>query len=102
MKLKINLIGSIFGTSGYVSHARGLANALNKVCDVKLSIPLPPNWERETSDAELDMIKKEDSFDRINLIIDLPFNWVQHSNKKINIGFLVWEGDKVPKSFIQY
>ena len=99
--MKVNIIGQIYGTSGYSNHTRGLANALNKVCDVKLSCGLPEGWERVTNDEELKMIKKTDSPDRINLIIDLPFNWKQYASKKCNIGFLVWEGDTIPLSFIE-
>ena len=100
--MKINLIGQIYGSSGYSNHTRGLINALYDLFEVKLSTPLPPNWERETNDKELVMIKRKDSKDHINLIIDLPFNWKQHCNKNINIGFLVFEGDKIPLSWVEY
>lgn len=97
---KINIIGQIYGTSGYSNHTKGLANALNKICDVKLSTRLFDGWELVTNDAELEMIKKKDDKDRINLIIDMPFNWKQHISKEKNIGFLVWEGDKIPLSWV--
>ena len=53
------------------------------------------------NDEELLMIKKQDDSERANLIIDLPFNWLQYCNKKVNIGFLVWEGDKIPLSWVE-
>jgi hypothetical protein len=34
------------------------------------------------------MIKKPDSSDRINIIIDIPNTWRYHSDKETNIGFL--------------
>lgn len=98
--IKINLIGPIFTTTGYANHTRGLANALNEIADVKISTQLIQNWELQCNDAELKMINKPDDKDRINIIIDMPHNWPLYSNKKTNIGFLVWEGDKIPLSYI--
>lgn len=95
--MKVNIIAPIFGSSGYASHSRQLANALNEVCDVRLVTQLFPNWELQVNDKELEMINKPDSPDRINIIIDLPHNWSAQLNKQKNIGFLVWEGDKIPK-----
>lgn len=98
-KLKITISGNIFGTSGYASHVRGIANSLNEICDVKLNTPLFANWEHNVNDKELLMIQKEDSYDRINIIVDLPFNWNNHARYKTNIAYLIWEGDRIPKSF---
>lgn len=98
--MKINIIGQILGTSGYSSHTRNLANALNKLCDVRLQTPLYPGQELQLNDAELAMMKKEDSSDRTNIMIDLPMNWIANASKKKNIGFLVWEGDKIPISWV--
>lgn len=99
--MKLNIISPTFlGTSGYSSHSKGLANALNKLCDVKITIQPMPNWNLMVNDDELKMISKDDSPDRINVIIDMPHNWNQYCNKQNNIGFLVWEGDKIPLSWI--
>ena len=101
--MKLNMIcPAFFGSSGYANHSKGLCNALNKVAEVRLATQLPQGWETQTSDEELKMIKKEDSNDRINVIIDLPFNWIQYAIKEINIGFLVFEGDKIPLSWLDY
>lgn len=99
---QVNIVGQIFGTSGYSIHTRQLANALNKYIDVKLITQLPQGWERVCNDNELKMITRNDSLDAINLIIDLPMNWSQHLHKKHNIGFLVFEGDKIPLSWVDY
>lgn len=98
--MKLNIVGNIWGTSGYANHIRGLANALMKIHDVKLSTGLPPNWEREINDQELLAIKKSDDKDRHNIIIDMPHNWPAHLHKEKNYCFLVWEGDKIPLSWI--
>jgi len=58
--IKINIIGGIFGTDGYSSHTRNLANALHKVADCKLSTQIGPGWESKVNDAELEMIQKKD------------------------------------------
>lgn len=96
----INIIGAFFGITGYSIHTRNLANALNKLTEVKVSTPLFENWQMQCNDEELKMINKADTKDSINLIIDLPFNWNQYASKKYNIGFLVFEGDKIPVSWL--
>ena len=96
----INIIGTIFGITGYDSHTRQLANALSKYTDVRLEVSLPANWEKEATDKELSMIKKKPSND-INLIITNPTNWKLYTTAKRNWAFLVWEGDKIPLSFIE-
>jgi len=100
-KLKINIIGSIFGTTGYDSHTRNLFNALYKIADVKLSVPLKPEWQRFVNDAELDAITKPTRNEDINLIVTTPHNWKLCLGLGTNIGYCVWEGDKIPKSYIE-
>lgn len=98
--LKVNIICPYFGTSGYVSHARGIVNALIPKIDIKIITNLPQGWEMGVNDAELLAIKKEDSPDRINIILDMPFNWTTHLTKKKNICYLIWEGDTIPISWV--
>lgn len=98
--MKINIIGQVFSTTGYSSHTRSLANALNKIHEVKLITGLIPNWEYQCNDSEMQMIQRPDDTEAVNLIIDLPHNWPMYLNKKKNIGFCVFEGDKVPLSWI--
>lgn len=98
--MQINIIGGIFDTTGYSIHTRQLANALYKLVDVKLTTPLVQDWNRLINDAELDMILKQHPENCINLIITTPHNWKIYTGLGINIGYCVWEGDKVPKSFI--
>jgi glycosyltransferase involved in cell wall biosynthesis len=97
---QINVIANIFGSSGYASHSRNLVNALNKLIPVKLVCPLPNNFLREVNDQELEMIKRPQD-DKINLIITLPNYWKIDLNAERNFVYLVWEGDKIPKSFIK-
>ena len=96
----IQIIGNILGCSGYDIHTRELANALNKQTDVKLSSSIPNGAEHLITDEELKMLKKPLTKDAINLIITSPVYWKPHLTQKRNWVFLVWEGDKIPKSFL--
>ena len=50
--MRLNIIGSILGTSGYDNHCKGLANAMYKLNpDIKLNVPLSPNWGQLVNDA---------------------------------------------------
>ena len=95
----INITGQFFDTSGYASHTRGLANALNKLTKVKLTTNLMPGWEKLVNDKELEMIKRKPEKDEINLIIAMPHQWKLLKGKR-NFAYCVWEGDKVPESFL--
>lgn len=96
----INVIGNIFGTSGYDSHTRGLVNELNKLVKCKLVTSLPPQFERDVNDAELVMIKLEQDYD-INLIVTHPVNWKSNLSAKRNWTYLIWEGDCLPKWILE-
>ena len=98
--MQINIIGSILNCSGFDSHTRNLANTLSKLCDVRLSIPLIPGWERIINDKELEMIKRKPIDDEINLIITNVPSWRLSTNAKYNIAYLIWEGLNIPQSFI--
>ena len=100
MTEQINIIGQILGTSGYDIHTRSLANALSKITDVKLTSSIPQNAQILLTDKEIEMLKKPDK-EEINLIITSPIYWKLHLNAKRNWVFLVFEGDKIPKSFFE-
>lgn len=91
----INVIGQIFGTSGYANHTRGLVNELNKLTPCKLITNVHQGFERQVNDAELEMIKRVQDFD-INLVVTHPINWKSHLDAKRNWVYLIWEGDRVP------
>src|SRR3990167_9457198 len=97
--VQVNCIGGILDSSGYSVHTRNLANALSKICDVKLTSYIPQNMVTQLSDNEVTMLKKPNKGE-INLIITSPIYWKLHTNAKRNWVFLVWEGDKIPKSFL--
>lgn len=96
MAPQISIIGQIFGTSGYASHTRNLANALNKLTPVKISTPLQPGFELQVNDSELEMIKRKEDFE-VNLIITHPIHWRVNCYAKRNWVYLISEGDCVPE-----
>ncbi len=98
--MKINIIGSIFSSDGYSSHTRSLANALHKIADCKITTQLPPDWVKHVNDAELDMLTKPERKDDYNLIITMPHMWKLFTGLGKNYAYLIWEGDKIPKSWL--
>lgn len=97
----INIISGIFGSSGYCNHGRSLASALFKITKVRLTTNVMPGAEQEMTDAELEMIKRLPEENEAQIIIDLPFNWINYLKGDNNFCYSIWEGDKVPKSFIK-
>lgn len=105
MMNKINIIGTIIGTSGYDIHTRSFFNALYKINpDIKLDVPLPQDWIKWVSDAELDAITKPFRIPDVTIMIATPPCWrlaLSDGCKKF-IGFLVWEGSNIPKYWLEY
>jgi glycosyltransferase involved in cell wall biosynthesis len=97
----INCIGQMFDTTGYAIHFRNLVNALSKIEEVRISAPLVPNWNRMVSDKELELLKRKPVKDEINLIVTNPMYWRLNCGKGRNWAFLVWEGDRIPKCYIE-
>ena len=103
--MQINIIGNIFGTSGYAAHTKQLAKGIYEMGgDVRLESPQPVGWEAVVDDAELVMLQKKKEDDRVDIAIDLPQNWQQHLSMqpKHFIGFCVWEGSNIPKFWIEH
>jgi len=103
--MKLNIIGSILGTTGYDNHCRGLSSALYKLNpDIKLDVPLIPTWNQHVNDAELKMIKNQYGTPDVTIGIMTPPNWriAMGDNCGKFIGFCVWEGSHIPKYWIEY
>jgi len=99
--IKINIIGTIFGLTGYDSHTRNLANALYRVADCRLTTQPPQDWMKLVNDAELDMMTKPERKDDYNLIVSMPNSWKLFTGLGKNCAYLIWEGNKIPKSYIE-
>jgi len=99
---KINIIGNIFGVSGYAVHTREFFNALAKINpEVKLDTPLAENWLAVANDKELEAIKQPWYKDGVTYMIGMPHQWQHVINmpQKKFIGCCVWEGDRIPLGF---
>lgn len=102
---KINIIGNPIGSSGYAVHTRYLANSLkDKGYDVRIDAALPHGWERQVTDSELNMLTKEYDENCTSIFIGQPPFWrlALADNPKHFIGYLVWEGDRIPEYWIEY
>lgn len=100
--MKLNIIGPYFTPDGYGSHVRQLAKAINdEGIEVSISSQRPANWLRGLSDDEFNMLKRNPEDADINLVVGIPSFWpIYMSEPKPFIGFFVWEGNKVPVSWI--
>ena len=103
--MRINLVGTIFGVTGYDIHTKKLANALYKLNpDIKLDVPLVQNWHTLVNDEELKMLKATPKQSDVTIALMTPPFWrlpLANNTKKF-IGFCVWEGSKVPEYWIEY
>lgn len=100
--MKIEVVGSILGQTGYDSHTRQLCNALyNEGIDIALTTNLPADWVRHVNDNELKMItNSKDKLD-YRMLITLPSIAPLYWNDGVPIiQYVVWEGDRIPKSWI--
>lgn len=104
--MKITICGTIFGTSGYDIHTRGLANGLFEINpETRLNVPLVNGWQLQCNDAELSMINSNIKIEESTMImIAQPHFWRLGlaENPKNFIGFLVWEGDSVPSYWKEF
>lgn len=103
--MKINLVGPLFESSGYASHVRGLANALHdQGVEVRIECPKPQGWESLVNDAELIMLGRDVDYEATNIAIGMPPYWRLNLGDGYSkfVGFLIWEGDKIPQYWIEY
>ena len=103
--MRINMICDIFGSSGYSAHGRQLSNALYELgLDVRVECNKPINWQGQVNDAELNMLLKDFDPNCVTIMIGQPQFWrlALSQGAKHFIGFVVWEGESVPASWIKY
>ena len=103
--MRITVVGSIFGSSGYDNHTRHLANALYNIHrDVALEVPKGQGWEALVNDSELNMIQKKSGRDSAYIGITTPPHWkyILASRPKKFYGYVIWEGDKIPLGWVEH
>ncbi len=102
---KINILGNVFDSSGYSSHCRQLSNALFRINpNITLDTQKPNDWVRYVSDNELKMINNPSTEDATTIMISTPPTWRLSlaDNPSKFFPFLIWEGSKIPKVWLQY
>ena len=103
--MKINFYGDVFGETGYASHCRGLLEGLHEAGhELKIESARPADWERKVNDWQLKAFNTPFMPDGVSIAVTTPPFWnyyLSYKPKKF-IGFLVWEGDKIPKSWIEH
>lgn len=103
--MQINVIGSYWGCDGFSNHTRQLALAIDRIegVDISMTTQRPQGWEGTVTDQELQIMLRDPEKANINLMIAQPQQWRLYSNEnKPFIGFLVFEGDKIPEYWIEY
>ena len=104
MVIKLNIIGNFFGSDGYSSHTRQLANALNDLDEVEVTMTtnIPQGWETVVSDKEMEMLKRDREKCDTILCIATPPSWKYYmcEGKKF-IGFCINEGDVINSSWLE-
>jgi len=103
--MKVNIISNFFGSSGFSSHTKQLANALHeKGIEVRIDCQRMDGWETTVNDAEYLMLTREFDSEMVSIVIGqppfLPLAWAD--NPKHVIPFVIWEGDKVPEYWIKH
>lgn len=101
--IRIKIVGTIFGSTGYDMHTRSLANALEKQegIEIVLEVPRPHDWVTKVNDNELKMLNRDASEYDLLLLVTLPHAapYFLCEDKPI-IQYCVWEGNKIPKSWV--
>ena len=98
--------GEILGTSGYASHTRGLIEGLvENGVKVMVEAGLNPVWDRDPnlSRKVIDSVRNKVNPRAPVIMVAQPYVWIRElSNRPEKFyGCLVFEGDKIPKSWVR-
>ena len=102
--MKINIIGDIFSQIGYSTHTRFLSESLlDSGHEVSIDCNKPYGWEVGCPDKLFKMFTNDFSSET-NIAITNPlyYDYVWSDGVKNLIGFVVWEGDKVPNYWLSH
>lgn len=91
--------------TGYDAHCRQLVRAMYKQNkNIYLNCNKPQGWEAGCPDDIFDMCSKVEPYnDGTTVAVMFPHQWpmVWDEGKEF-IGFLVWEGDRIPEFWLEY
>jgi glycosyltransferase involved in cell wall biosynthesis len=102
--MNINFYGTIYGMTGYDGHCKQLVNALfKKNPQIHLEALKVPKKKIQLSGNEQIMLKNKFFKNGVSIAVALPPEWpkIWSDNSKHFVGFLVWEGDRVPKDWLK-
>jgi len=105
--MKINIIGPAFQPTGFGHHTKEFTKALadQDGVDVSLECQVPKNKGSSVDNVLYNALKNNYS-DETNIAISHPHHWRLMYNDRFNcdlfIGFLVFEGDKIPSGWTEY
>ena len=103
--MKINIVGTYFGSSGYASNTKQLSFSLHELGhEVRVDCNKPHGWEMLVNDVELLMLTRKLESDYVTIYIGQPpfLPIVMSENTKTVIPYVVWEGNKIPKYYLEY
>lgn len=102
--MKVNIVGSIFSQTGYSTHTRFLAEALEDAgFEIGIECERPQGWEFGCPDKLFKMLARNHTRETTIMISTPPyydFKWAD--GPKHLIGFVIWEGDCTPKFWLKH
>lgn len=107
MSQKITMVGNCLGDDGYSSHVRGLTLGLDSAgADVCVETSLPPLFDRHpnANDKLITILKKDWNYRKgTTVMVAVPSFWKFKTADRPEkfAGFLVWEGDKIPNTWVK-
>ena len=100
----INCVGDFFGITGYSAHTRGLVRALKQVNEqTTCETQMPVGWEKNVDDLSFSIVSKPADPAAWQVLITNPLvsQFKLLDNNKGVLPFMVFEGDKAPKQWVQ-
>ena len=102
--MKITIVGSVFNTSGYSAHVRNLAESLDDLGhEVSIECEKHNGWEFGCPNKLFKILKNPIQKENV-IFIGLPSFWPLKLSEGIKnfVGFVIWEGNTVPKFWKKY
>lgn len=105
--MKILIYGDTQTNTGYATHVKGLLTGLNRAgTDVLAETPLQPFWDRNQNlnDELIKIIQKDGDKRTTTICVAQPPFWhLKLADRPEKFyGFLVFEGDKIPKNWVEH
>jgi len=100
--MKLNLVGTAIGNTGYAHHIRNLAKALDQQGhDTAIETQAPHNWPQLVDPWTAKLIQKNNRTATQILINYPPAAYLKSGEKELLYQYCVFEGTKIPTSWRQ-